>query len=75
MKILLFFLCVICLFVAGCPDVQDYYVKADRATFDVVAPRHEKYLNADEDLSPEDLELEINTLRSWEKRLKTAEEE
>jgi hypothetical protein len=56
----------------GC-SVQDEYVEADRATFDVVAPAHEKYLKSDSSLSGEERERRLRLLDSWRLRIEKAE--
>ena len=57
---------------AGC-SVQDEYVAADRSTYDVVGPAHEKYLKSDSSLSGEERERRLRLLDSWRLRIEKAE--
>ena len=75
MRMLMFLLCVGCLFLAGCPSVPDLYVEADRLTYEAIAPRYEKYLDDDTAIDDSTRDLRKNTLKSWDARLRAAEEE
>lgn len=49
------------------------YVKADRATYNVVAPEYQNYLNQDGRLAPDALARRVRLLDSWDKRITAAE--
>lgn len=54
--------------------VSDAYLKADRDTFEAIAPDYSKYVNEDESLDAKDKEIFLRTISVWEERIKTAEE-
>jgi hypothetical protein len=49
------------------------YVKADRLTFDAVAPSYSAYVASDQALSSEQRERRQRTIDSWRARLEQAE--
>ena len=49
------------------------YIKADRATHDVIAPEYHRYLSQDGSLAPDALARRVRLLDSWEKRIAAAE--
>lgn len=53
---------------------SEAYIRADRATFDAIAPAHAEYLEADAALTPDQKEARRLALDSWELRLEVAEE-
>jgi hypothetical protein len=55
----------------GC-TVQQEYVKADRLTFDVIAPRYLRYVEADPALDQEKKDRRKRTVESWRLRLDKA---
>lgn len=54
-------------------SVQDDYVRADRATHDLIAPAHADYVKADPDLTSEQKVRRLVLLDSWRIRLENAE--
>ncbi|MBK9975397.1 MAG: hypothetical protein IPP14_11560 [Planctomycetes bacterium] len=56
----------------GC-TVQGEYVKADRATYNAVAPRQARYIEADSSLTDEQRDQGLTTLKTWDLRLRKAE--
>lgn len=58
---------------SGC-TVNDIYVAADRATYDVVAPAYSSYVSADEALTPEQKERRFRLISSWLIRISKAEQ-
>jgi len=58
---------------AGCVDMQEQYVEADRLTYEVVAPYHRAYVEGDPSLSPEQVERRLLLLDSWADRITEAE--
>lgn len=67
------------LLAVGCATPREDYVRADRATFDTVAPviraLADEDPSNDPDLTGVNGEALLGTLRTWELRLKRAEEE
>lgn len=57
---------------ASCSAAPDY-VAADRATFDAVAPEYARYVANDTTLTAEQITRRMDTIQSWEARLKAAE--
>lgn len=58
---------------ASC-GVSDAYLKADRDTFEAIAPDYSKYVMEDKSLDAKDKEIFLRTVSVWEERIKTAEE-
>jgi len=52
------------LWVASCTP-QKSYVQADKAIYDVIAPAHEAYVEADATLSAEQKARRLRTLAAW----------
>ena len=55
----------------GCEgmSVADAYLKADRATYDVIAPAYRIYVEADENLDPAAKAARMRFVDSWQIRL------
>jgi hypothetical protein len=68
------FLCLAAV-LAGCSgcSVAATYVEADRATYNVIAPKFLKYLEADETLDPKVKEADALLVKSWDLRIRKAE--
>jgi hypothetical protein len=49
------------------------WVRADRATFDIIAPSYSQYVHADATLSPGTAEMLLGLLMDWQFRLHQAE--
>lgn len=64
----------LCLFAAGCA-LDKEYVKADRLTYEAVAPAYLKYVEADPALDQEQKERRKRTVATWKLRISKAEEE
>jgi hypothetical protein len=58
----------------GCGSLDSQYVTGDRLTYDVIAPTHLDYLEADEALDDEQKDRRRALLRSWEARLLEGED-
>jgi len=58
----------LCLFATGCATSQEY-VKADRLTFDAIAPAYLKYVEADTTLDADQKERRKRTVETWKLRL------
>ncbi len=56
----------------GC-TISPAYVKADRATFDAIAPEYRAYVHADPILSEAEEQRRERTLSAWEARLSEME--
>lgn len=55
---------------AGCAStVSGSYVKADRETYEAVAPEYVAYIDSDTTLKPEDKAIKKRTIKSWKQRL------
>ncbi|MCK9604152.1 MAG: hypothetical protein M0R66_07330 [Candidatus Omnitrophica bacterium] len=54
-------------------SVPEAYVAADRATYDVVAPRFLNYLQADPTLDQVEKDREARTIAAWDLRIRKAE--
>jgi len=50
-------------------SVADAYVEADRLTYDAIAPRYQRYLEADEKMGDANRAAHIRLLRSWKMRI------
>lgn len=55
---------------SGCGSLQEEYVKADRLTYEDLAPIVVRGANT---LEPEDRDRKLRTLATWDLRLKKAE--
>ena len=58
--------------VTGCVLPTEQYVEADRATYEVIAPRYLEYLNQDGRLTQEDIDIHKRLLQSWDLRIRKA---
>ena len=61
------------LLLASCGTPGAAYVKADRETFNAVAPDFQVYVLADPLLSQEQKDRRLLTIETWRKRLEAAE--
>ena len=60
---------------AGCQcGATPAYVKADRQTYEVIAPMYRTYIQADESLSGNDAAALLLLLDTWDSRITAAEE-
>ena len=59
--------------VAGCAGIDRSYVRADRLTFEAVAPQYERYVRSDESLDANEKENRLFTVDLWNRRIKEAE--
>lgn len=62
-----------CLLLAGCTPTLPH-TRADRDTFDDIAPRYVAYLNADQSLDEADRATYLRTVQVWELRVVSAEQ-
>lgn len=62
----------LCLGAFGCV-VDKEYVKADRLTFDAIAPDYVKYVEADPALDQEQKDRRKRTIESWKLRISKSE--
>ena len=53
--------------------IGNEYVKADRDTFDALAPAHRAYVESDTKLSEEQKDRRYRLLESWKVRIEKAE--
>jgi uncharacterized lipoprotein len=60
-------LAVVLLVMAGCGGVNERYARADRATYEAIAPDHEKWL-LESDFTPDQKERRLRLLGSWDAR-------
>jgi len=60
------------LLLASCGISQEY-VKADRQTYDAVAPEFRAYVEADPKLDADKKAVRVHALETWDLRLKKAE--
>lgn len=63
------------LVLSGCSGLNDAYLRADRATFDAVAPEYRSYVERDAQLDANERQRRLDTLTTWELRLQAAEED
>ena len=56
--------------VSGCASVSESYLDADRATYRAIAPQYRQYVEQDSSLDTESRQRALNTLDSWELRLR-----
>lgn len=61
-------------FVTGCAPSEPYR-RADRMTFDAIAPEYSAYVAGDAGLSPKAKERRFRTLRTWDVRSSTGKPE
>jgi len=61
------------LFSAACGSVDATYVQADRALYEVLAPAHRSYIEADPALDAERKLRRQRLLDSWDLRIRQAE--
>lgn len=59
--------------VSGCGSLDREYVRADRATFDAIAPEYLDYIREDGDLDAEQKHLRRLNVGAWQQRLEAAE--
>ena len=59
-------ICLVGLF--GCMP-HGAYVKADRATYDAVAPEYREYVEEDDTLTKEQKERRYTTVETWKERV------
>ena len=62
-------LLILALVVGGGCSVPAEYVEADQKTYDVVAPRYTKYVEADPVLTKEEKERALRTVATWKLRI------
>ena len=65
-------LALLLIFVASC-SVQDAYVEADKATYNVIAASYRAYVGTDSLLSADQKNRRIMLLESWRIRIQKAE--
>lgn len=58
---------------AGCAGIDRSYTRADRLTFETVAPRFERYIQEDESLDAAKRQTILYTLELWDRRIEEAE--
>jgi len=56
------------LMLAGCGNLEPY-IKADKATFDAIAPEYQKYVDADPNLDQGQKDRRRRTLETWKLRI------
>lgn len=64
---------LVAILLSGCESPRNTWVRADRATFDALAPAHRRYVEADESLDDQQKQARYDMLRSWELRIETEE--
>jgi len=69
----LFLFLLLVLVPSSCKGPQDAFTKGSRSVFDVIAPAHRAYLEADATLDAEQKARRIRTLAAWEVLIKKAE--
>lgn len=57
---------------SGC-TAPETYVQADRATYEQIAPAHRRYIEQDLTLNASQRASRLDTLNSWELRIRKAE--
>ena len=57
----------------GC--LNQAYIAADRATLEAIGPEYKAYVLADTTIDEGEKALRLDTLRSWEHRTRSAEED
>lgn len=62
----------LCLFASGCA-LDKEYVKADKATFDAVAPEYLKYVSEDAKLTQDQRDRRYRTVSTWRLRIDKVE--
>lgn len=71
-KLLVLLAIVLLILAAGCSPSSEY-VKADRATFDAIAPEYLRYVENDTTLDSDQKARRKRTVSTWEMRLRQAE--
>lgn len=61
------------LLLASCNGVADTYVKADRLTYEAIAPEYRAYVLADELLDEDAKARRLLSLDTWNLRIKASE--
>jgi hypothetical protein len=64
---------LICL--AGCVGPDPVQTRADRATFDAIAPEYRAYVEDDATLTEEQKARRFTTIETWENRIRAMEAE
>lgn len=59
---------LLCLFASGCTINKDY-VKADKLTFDAIAPEYKAYVEKDVALDSDQKARRLRTLETWRLRI------
>lgn len=70
MKLLICLLSVTIL--AGCAGVPKQYLRADRATYNAIAPEYRAYIRGDEKLSELQRAIRLETVTTWKARINAA---
>lgn len=65
---------VLVFLLSGCQSVPKIYLRADRNTFNAVAPEYKEYIQNDTTLSEAQKELRFNTIETWDRRIESAEQ-
>jgi hypothetical protein len=60
-------------FLIGCASVNQGYVKADRTTYQAIAPEYMRYVAKDGILDSIQKEVRFNCVKSWDERIQAAE--
>jgi len=68
-----YLLLLICFLISGCGTLNADYVRADRDTFNAIAPSFKKYVEADESLTDDQVRDRLLTLDTWNKRIERGE--
>ena len=58
---------------AGCSGLDARYVRADRLTYEAIAPEYQAYVTRDEGLSEDQRARRLRTLAAWAARLDEAQ--
>ena len=54
---------------AGCNSLEKSYARAERLTFQAIAPEYKHYVEQDAWLTPQQKELRLDHLREWQTRI------
>lgn len=65
---------ILALSLSSC-SIQEEYVKADRETYNLIAPAHEAYIRADRNLTDDQRTRRLVLLDSWRIRIDQAEKD
>ena len=57
------------LLLTGCGSLQEQYVAADVSTYEVIAPAHKAYVEADPTMTKEQKARRLRKLASWQARV------